>query len=902
MKICIVNLKRKPEKMEYMKKQLQKTNKEYYFFEAVDGENDLNCHTFKIADEWFDPYTSKAMTKGEIGCALSHFYIWKNMYQNNVDRIIVLEDDIVMDDNFDALLDEYLKQIDQEYDMLYLGRKAINKDKETFLTDNIIEPKYSYWTCGYLLTLQGSKKLVESNYTNALIPVDEFLSLMFEKNKKKRKLGENKNSDLFNKYNKYYNNCSELKALSVNPYLILPRNDAFLDSDTYNSMPLQTNPFKFDGNKLIVLTVGTDETDGLVRFRNYCSIYGFYLKILGLGQKWLGGEMEKGEGGGQKINLLKEELDKYSAEELENTLILFTDCYDVIVCGSPSEVVNKFKKFRKPIIFSAEKYCWPDKSLESTYEKINKGIASNYKFLNSGGFIGWAKNIHSILSQVEDSSDDQLFYTQKFLKSNDMLLDNYCEIFQTLNGVGKDLEINFKSSRIRNRIFDTEPIFLHGNGPMQVKLYLNMLENYTGSGWNNYYHSYIDRKRTEFDKTVFVAHFSNDDISKTKFNTIDYPKHLITVQSYRYSSEILFPEIYKKSILDFYKSRCDYYFHISDNYIFTNKNALTDCLIQDKSVVGPLFRVAGRAWSNFWGDVSDDGYYKRSFDYFDILERKRKGCWNIPYLTGVFLVKKHVFVDVPNLFDSVNNMSDKDLDMIFCENLRNAGIFMYLVNYEEYGKIYQDEQITLYSFDKKTEWEEKYLHPKYIECKNNLSKLDMKEICSDAFNFPLFSKAFCSELILLSEKLGKWSPGENNHHDPRLGGNAYENVPTQDIHLKQLGLDKIWEQIVHKYIAPVAELLYNDYQTKGTNINFVVKYSLDGQKELKPHHDGSVYTINIALNNDFEGGGCRFIRQKVDCVNKEIGVALIHPGRLTHYHKGLPITSGKRYILVSFVN
>jgi len=32
------------------------------------------------------------------------------------------------------------------------------------------------------------------------------------------------------------------------------------------------------------------------------------------------------------------------------------------------------------------------------------------------------------------------------------------------------------------------------------------------------------------------------------------------------------------------------------------------------------------------------------------------------------------------------------------------------------------------------------------------------------------------------------------------------------------------------------------------------------------------------------------------------GWALIHPGRLTHLHEGLPVTKGKRYIMVSFVD
>ena len=77
---------------------------------------------------------------------------------------------------------------------------------------------------------------------------------------------------------------------------------------------------------------------------------------------------------------------------------------------------------------------------------------------------------------------------------------------------------------------------------------------------------------------------------------------------------------------------------------------------------------------------------------------------------------------------------------------------------------------------------------------------------------------------------------------------------------------------------------------------------MDGQQNLSPHHDSSTYTVNIALNDEYEGGGCRFIRQDVKLLNQKISYSSIHPGRLTHYHEGLPITSGKRYILVSFIN
>lgn len=31
----------------------------------------------------------------------------------------------------------------------------------------------------------------------------------------------------------------------------------------------------------------------------------------------------------------------------------------------------------------------------------------------------------------------------------------------------------------------------------------------------------------------------------------------------------------------------------------------------------------GRLWSNFWGALSADGYYARSEDYVDIVQRRR---------------------------------------------------------------------------------------------------------------------------------------------------------------------------------------------------------------------------------------------------------------------------------------
>ena len=57
---------------------------------------------------------------------------------------------------------------------------------------------------------------------------------------------------------------------------------------------------------------------------------------------------------------------------------------------------------------------------------------------------------------------------------------------------------------------------------------------------------------------------------------------------------------------------------------------------------------------------------------------------------------------------------------------------------------------------------------------------------------------------------------------------------------------------------------------------------MDGQRELRQHHDASTYTVNMCLNTSFEGGGCCFVKTNQTIKNKDVGSVIIHPGRLTH--------------------
>lgn len=49
---------------------------------------------------------------------------------------------------------------------------------------NLVVADYSYWTLGYVLSLQGAMKLMEAQPFDKMLPVDEFLPVMFNKHPK----------------------------------------------------------------------------------------------------------------------------------------------------------------------------------------------------------------------------------------------------------------------------------------------------------------------------------------------------------------------------------------------------------------------------------------------------------------------------------------------------------------------------------------------------------------------------------------------------------------------------------------------------------------------------------------------------------------------------------------------
>lgn len=190
----------------------------------------------------------------------------------------------------------------------------------------------------------------------------------------------------------------------------------------------------------MVYTVATDETDGFRRYLDSANEFNITPIVLGFGEEWKGGLINKQPGGGWKINLLKETL-KNLKDDDNNRIVLFTDGYDVIFLNNLNKIVETFKNMKHNVLFSAETYCWPDTQLASKYPPRDDGK----RYLNSGMFIGYVSDIYQLLNykNIENTDDDQLFYTNAYLDEEfrnkyKMGLDHNSEIFQNINGAASE--------------------------------------------------------------------------------------------------------------------------------------------------------------------------------------------------------------------------------------------------------------------------------------------------------------------------------------------------------------------------------------------------------------------------------------------------------------------------------
>ena len=478
-------------------------------------------------------------------------------------------------------------------------------------------------------------------------------------------------------------------------------------------MYFRDNNYSDGIDKFMVITVATEENEELVRFRESCHHHDIPYKILGLGQEWTGGEAKNGvllkPGGSQKINLLKEELSDYP--DLGNHIILFTDSYDVIINGSSEEIVSRFRKMESPIVFSAEKTCWPDESLKGRYPKS----PTNYRYLNSGGFIGYGDHISKLVNKVSVNNeyDDQLYYTERFfedLKGNkDTILDYNQFLFQTMNESLEDIIV--EGDNVKNTITKETPIIIHANGGSDVKNALNgfyekifhkkRIDSFIPDKGNNdkikkdtnesdiLIGLFLDEKVPDINQTFDHIRFLNYPKDKTSFHIIygdskyDYKvnmfkeKYSDIFKSFKITRTTDNKIISRKNFLIESYDEVDYVIMMESNHIFRNIKSIQLLINECKGIIGPMINKEGSEWVNFES--------KNKKDYQKYI---KKGVWDVDTIYGIHIIKNDLIpFSVSSLYVDSKNYSYDDWDMLMCDNLNKKGYQTQISNTNYYGGI-----------------------------------------------------------------------------------------------------------------------------------------------------------------------------------------------------------------------
>eukprot|EP00965_Chrysotila_dentata_P056823 1885627-Pleurochrysis_carterae.AAC.2 len=212
---------------------------------------------------------------GEVGCALSHHAVWRELVARDVDIALILEDDADFAPGFSALMLEACAEaeglhaagaIDQP-DLMYLARRPMCPHRDVLLPHSVadagsdkdafklclVRPAFSYKLTAYVLWKRGAEKLLQADYlkkvcarlpnravlniNNAhvaialccccsqLIPVDDLLPVLYDRHDAGPNLAR-PDLDLL------YAEAPRLNALAVRPLIAWERRGL---SDTENS-------------------------------------------------------------------------------------------------------------------------------------------------------------------------------------------------------------------------------------------------------------------------------------------------------------------------------------------------------------------------------------------------------------------------------------------------------------------------------------------------------------------------------------------------------------------------------------------------------------------------------------------------------------------------------------------
>lgn len=182
MKVFIIHYKKLIERKPFILAQFEKHNITDYEFIEIDRD-ELYYHNISMFQINYN--------NCQIAISLSHFYAYKQI-SDKYDSGLIFEDDVILSDNFTYLLNKYITQLPEDYDMLFIGNGCnLHIETHKLITNKNIYEKCLYptkWggdgatrcTDSYIINKNCANKLCK--YINDLeykikLPIDWWLNI-----------------------------------------------------------------------------------------------------------------------------------------------------------------------------------------------------------------------------------------------------------------------------------------------------------------------------------------------------------------------------------------------------------------------------------------------------------------------------------------------------------------------------------------------------------------------------------------------------------------------------------------------------------------------------------------------------------------------------------------------------
>jgi GR25 family glycosyltransferase involved in LPS biosynthesis len=171
--VYYINMDKNPDRKEFMENQLKKYATSFTRIRGFNGYAITNLKK-DIVDNIEFTCDYDNMTKGEIGCTMSHLLFIKKAYDNGNEYALVVEDDVQL--NLLPILDVTIKELvenapnDWEIIKLFCGRNPHKNNKPvkeykkfTYFTEDSVN--YPTWgTVSYIINKKGMKKIIDYTY------------------------------------------------------------------------------------------------------------------------------------------------------------------------------------------------------------------------------------------------------------------------------------------------------------------------------------------------------------------------------------------------------------------------------------------------------------------------------------------------------------------------------------------------------------------------------------------------------------------------------------------------------------------------------------------------------------------------------------------------------------------